>query len=56
VGKCFTTGWDKGRYVEHDLDFIQRVEAQKAARASKEFDKGVGLPNIEFKAGEDDGK
>ena len=52
VGRQFTTGWDKGRYVEHTPEFIANVAAAKAARATKEFDKTVGLPNIEFKQGE----
>ena len=55
VGKQFTTGWEKGRYVEHNAEFISKVEAAKAARASKEFDRTAGLPNIEIK-GESDGE
>jgi hypothetical protein len=56
VGKAFKTGWDKGKYVEYTPEFIAKVEDMKAAKASKDFDKQVGLPNIEFKEGEDDGE
>jgi len=39
------TGWDKGLYVRHDLDFIEKVEKEKAAKL------GIKIPE-----GESDGK
>lgn len=51
VGKIFTTGWEKGKYVEHTEEFAKKVTQAKEERASKALDKKIGLPEIKPKEG-----
>lgn len=49
IGRKVVTGYEKGRYVEHTEEFQANVAKWKAVNETKEFDKSVGMPEVEEK-------
>lgn len=52
VGNSFTTGYDKGRFVEHTDEFKRQVQAYKEQKAAAQQDKQMGIKVEENKDGE----
>ena len=53
VGSCFYTGYDKGRFVVRDAEFLKKLADYKDKKMFKALDKANGIKDA-FK-GEDDG-
>jgi len=56
IGKEYKTGWDKGKYVNHDDEFIAKIAAMKLERDMRDADRRIGLPNVQADSGEENGE
>lgn len=48
VGKDIVTGYEKGKYVDYTLDFIENVQKLKYMREAKAIDRASGIKDVDF--------
>lgn len=55
MGKTFSTGYSKGKFVKYDEAFIASVEKLKYEANAREIDKKIGLPDVFDKKKDENG-